>query len=349
MNLYAGLDLHSSNTYIGVLDQQFNRIFKKRVSNDLDLILKTLEPFQARLKGVVVESTYNWYWLVDGLMDAGYGCVRLANPCAIKQYEGLKHSDDQHDAFFLAQLLVLGILPQGYIYPREARPVRDLARKRLFLVQQKTAHILSLQSLLARCCGKRVSSNQLRMVTGHDLRQWLKEGHLVLSAQSNLDNIVFLKQQIGRLETAIQKQVKLSEAFNCLLTVPGIGKILAMTIMLEVGDIRRFATVGNFASYSRCVSTQRLSDGKSKGRGNRKNGNRYLSWAFTEAAQMARRFNSRFRSYYDRKAAQTNSILATRALSNKLARVCYYIMRDQVEFREELTAHSLGSETVIPA
>jgi transposase len=339
MDLYAGLDLHSSNTFIGVLDQQFNRIFKKRVSNDLDLILKSLEPFREPLKGLVVESTYNWYWLVDGLMDAGYACVHLANPCAIKQYEGLKHSEDQHDAFFLAQLLILGILPQGYIYPKEARPVRDLVRKRLFLVQQKTAHILSLQSLLARCCGQRVSSNQLRKVTGHDLKQWLKEEHLVLSAQTNLDNIVFLKQQIGKLEAAIQKQVKLSDAFNCLLTVPGIGKILAMTIMLEVGDIRRFATVGNFASYCRCVSTQRLSDGKSKGSGNRKNGNRYLSWAFTEAAQMARRFNSHFRSYYDRKAAQTNSILATRALSNKLARVCYYIMRDQVEFREQLTAH----------
>jgi hypothetical protein len=102
-------------------------------------------------------------------MDARYACVHLANPCAIKQYEGLKHSDDQHDAFFLAQLLILGILPQGYIYPKEARPVRDLARKRLFLVQQKTAHILSLQSLLARCCGQKVRSSQLRKVTGHDL------------------------------------------------------------------------------------------------------------------------------------------------------------------------------------
>jgi len=121
--------------------------------------------------------------------------------------------------------------------------------------------------------------------------------------------------------------------------VAGIGKILAMTIMLEVGDIRRFAAVGNFASYCRCVSTQRLSDGKSKGSGNHKNGNRYLSWPFTEAAQMERRFNSRFRSYYDRKAAPTNSILATRALSSKLARVCYYIMRDQVEFREESASH----------
>ena len=120
----------------------------------MDFILQTLQPFKDQLNGIVVESTYNWYWLVDGLMDAGYDCVHLANPSAIKQYEGLKHSDDQHDAFFLVQLLILGILPQGYIYPKKDRPVRDLARKRMFLVKHKTAHLLSLQSFIARCCGQ---------------------------------------------------------------------------------------------------------------------------------------------------------------------------------------------------
>jgi transposase len=339
MELYSGLDLHSTNTYIGILNADLKHVFKKRVSNNLDLIVETLQPFKDQLKGLVVESTYNWYWLVDGLMDAGYGCVHLANPSAIRQYEGLKHSDDKHDAFFLAQLLILGILPQGYIYPKEGRPVRDLARKRMFLVKHKTAHILSLQSLITRCSGQRVSSNQIRKFTSADLEQLLKEKHLVLSAQANLDSISFLKQQIHRLEKVIKDKIKLSQAFNGLLTVPGIGNILAMTIMLEVGDIGRFAKVGNFTSYCRCAPTQRLSDGKSKGRGNRKNGNRYLSWAFSEAAQMARRYNQRFRRYYDRKSAQTNTIVATRALSNKLARVCYYIMRDQVAFNEELILH----------
>jgi transposase len=336
MELYSGLDLHSTNTYIGILDTDFKRVFKKRVSNNLDLILETLQPFRGQLKGLVVESTYNWYWLVDGLMDAGYGCVHLANPSAIKQYEGLKHSDDQHDAFFLAQLLILGILPLGYIYPKEDRPVRDLARKRMFLVKHKTAHILSLQSLIARCCGQRISTNQIRNLTVADLRQLLREEYLFLSAQTNLDTIAFLIQQIKALEKAIKKKVKLDKAFEQLMTVPGIGFILAMTIMLEVGDISRFAKVGNFASYCRCVSSQRLSDGKAKGSGNRKNGNRYLSWAFVEAAQLGRRYSQRFGRYYDRKAAQTNTIVATKALSNKLARICYYIMRDQVPFREEL-------------
>jgi transposase len=306
MQLYAGLDLHSRNTYIGIMDKEFKRVFGKRVTNQLPLILKTLDPFQDQLNGIVVESTFNWYWLIDGLMDAGYQCVHLANPSAMKQYEGIKHTDDQHDAFFLAQMLILGILPQGYIYPKEDRPVRDLARKRLFLVRHKTSHILSLQE------------------------------HIVLSAQANLDTIMFLKQQIQRLEKAIQKKVKLNKAFQQLQTVPGIGLILAMTIKLEVGDIGRFPQVGNFASYSRCVSSNRLSDGKSKGHGNRKNGNRYLSWAFTEAAHLSRRYNEHFRSYYNRKVAQANTSLATKALSNKLARICYYIMRDQVPFREEL-------------
>jgi hypothetical protein len=101
------------------MDKEFNRLFTKRVSNKLSLILRALDTFRDQLNGIVVKSTYNWYWLVDGLMDAGYQCIHLANPSAIKQYEGIKHTGDQHDAFFLAQMLILGILPQGYIYPKQ--------------------------------------------------------------------------------------------------------------------------------------------------------------------------------------------------------------------------------------
>jgi transposase len=206
------------------------------------------------------------------------------------------------------------------------------------LLQHKTAHILSLQSLIARCCAKKVSSNEISHLTLQDLQTLLEEEHLVLCAQANLDSIRFLTQLIKRIEKTINKKIKLNPAFQNLLTVPGIGNILAMTIMLEVGDISRFAKVGNFASYCRCVSSQRLSDGKSKGHGNRKNGNRYLSWAFVEAAHLTRRHCYQFRRYYNRKVAQANTSLATKALSNKLARICYYIIRDNVPFREELSS-----------
>lgn len=147
---------------------------------------------------------------------------------------------------------------------------------------------------------------------------------------------MFFNQQIDQIEKSVMERVKLKKSFQYLKTVPGIGDILVLVIMLEVGDIRRFAKVGNFASYCRCVSSRRLSDGKSKGRGNRKNGNKYLSWALVEATHFTRRHNTRLKRYYDRKVAQRNPIVANKALSNKLARICYYIMRDQVPFREQL-------------
>ncbi len=113
MKLYGAIiDLHSNNSYLGIMDEQDNRVYKKRLPNDLGTILHSLSPYRERLEGIVVESTYNWYWLVDGLIDADYK-THLANPAAIKQYEGLNRSDDNNDAFFLAHLLRLGILPDG--------------------------------------------------------------------------------------------------------------------------------------------------------------------------------------------------------------------------------------------
>ena len=111
MGTYAGIDLHSSNNYIGIMDQDYKRLFGRRQPNDLNNVLKVLEPFKADLEGVIVESTYNWYWLVDGLQEHGY-TVHLANPSAIKQYEGIKHTDDRWDSFWLAHMKHLNILPK---------------------------------------------------------------------------------------------------------------------------------------------------------------------------------------------------------------------------------------------
>jgi transposase len=335
MELYAGMDLHSRNTYVGILDRDFKRVFRKRLNNDVSLILGALEPFRKELRGIVVESTYNWYWLVDALMTAGYD-LHLANPCAIQQYKGLKYTDDQHDAFWLAHLLALGILPEGYIYPREERPIRDLLRKRSYLVRQRTSHIQSLQSMIERYNGQHVTSNEIKKFEGEDLSSIFEEEYLLLSAEASIDNIKCLTQHIESIQKRVKNVLKIRKPFELLMTVPGIGEILTLTIMLEVGDIKRFPNVGNFASYARCVPTDRISNSKSKGKGNRKNGNRYLSWAFIEASHFARGFNERFRRYYQKKAAKTNKILATKALSCKLARIAYYIMKDEKPFEEDI-------------
>jgi transposase len=108
--LYAGLDLHSNNNVIGLIDGQGKRVFGRRVPNDRQVVQGVLSPYKGDIVGIAVESTYNWYWLVDTWMDEGYK-VHLANPSAIQQYHGLKYADDKHDAFWLAEMLRLGILP----------------------------------------------------------------------------------------------------------------------------------------------------------------------------------------------------------------------------------------------
>ena len=134
--LFCGVDLHSNNAMYVITDQEDRPVLKKRLPNQLPMVLESLEPFRQQLKVVAVESTYNWYWLVDGLMDHGYPVV-LAHPSVIDQYDGIKEADDLTDAAFLARLARLNILPTGYIYPREDRPVRDLLRRRTLLVRQR--------------------------------------------------------------------------------------------------------------------------------------------------------------------------------------------------------------------
>ena len=334
MKYFVGMDLHSSNTVLGILDEKGSRVYKAKVANFLELILNELELFRRGIVGIAVESTFNWYWLVDGLMEAGYK-VHLANPSAIKQYEGLKHTADYHDAFHLANLLRLGILAEGHIYPKKERAIRDLLRKRLMLVRQRTAHILSFQSLYNRQKGCRFRGEDVKRLKGADVDELFSEEYVVLSAKANILTIRFLKEKIKEIETVVLSSMKLLPEFQKLKTVTGIGDILALTIALETGDISRFAKVGNYSSYCRCVSSQRLSNEKKKGENNRKNGNKYLGWAFVEAANYAKRYCPYARRFYQRKAAKTKKIVAIKALSHKLARASYFIMKDRVDYEPQ--------------
>jgi len=331
MKLYGAIDLHSTNNVTVVIDEQDRVVYQKRLPNDLALILKELSVYQSELEGIVVESTYNWYWLVDGLMEQGYK-LHLANTAAIQQYEGLKYTDDHSDARWLAHLLRLDVLPEGHIYPKADRPVRDLLRKRSQMVRQRTTNLLSIQNLLTRNTGSSLSANRVKGLDVQQVDQLLPDGELALAVKANLSVMSSADEQVELLEQTVTQRVQLRPQFSFLKSVPGIGEILALTIMLETGDIRRFCSVGNFASYCRCVGSQKISNGKKKGQGNTKNGNKYLSWAFVEAAHFAIRYNSKIKSFYQRKKAKTKIVVAIKAVAHKLCRACYYIMRDRVPF-----------------
>lgn len=330
--VYGAFDLHSTNTYLAISDHEDKRLYKKKLPNSADVILAELEPFRRNLVGLVVESTFNWYWLVDLLMNEGYR-VHLANPAGIQKYKGLKYSDDNHDAFWLAHLLRLGILPEGYIYPKEERPIRDLLRKRSHLVCLRTSLINSLQGIIQRNTGQKLSANEIKQSNKDHVSPLLADQEdLALNGLVNKEIIDHLSCRIKRIEAAVKEKIKVRKPFKKLQTMPGVGTILALTIMLETGDIRRFKRVGNYASYCRKVPTEWSSNGKKKGKGNKKNGNTYLAWAFSEAAEFARRFDETSRRYYNRKASKTKAIVARSALAHKLTRAAYYIMRDEVEF-----------------
>ncbi|HEY3076239.1 MAG TPA: IS110 family transposase [Burkholderiales bacterium] len=323
---YSGIDLHSNNSVVVVSDEADRVVYCKRMPNELSKVSEALEPYRGELVGVVVESTYNWYWVVDGLQAAGY-TVHLANTAAMKKYDGLKRSGDETDAAHLAQLLRLGILPTGYIYPREERPLRDLARRRMQLVRQRSMHVLAVENVQARETGARMTADKIKRLKVQAVTELGYGPEVAIGISANVAVIGALNAEIRKLEKHLLERVRLTPQYTVLTSAPGIAKVLATVIKLETGPLERFAAVGNYSSYARCVDSVRLSNGKKKGEGNRRNGNKYLAWAFIEAANMARRWCPEARRFHDRKRARTNAVVATKALAHKLARACYHMLK----------------------
>jgi len=238
-----------------------------------------------------------------------------------------------YDAFFLAHLMRLDILPTGYICPVAFRGLRDLSRKRMSLVQTRTQQILSIKTQYQRATGVRLCTNELKLknfeipVVG--------DANVQMAMEANFTIMKVLNQQIKSIEKCILEQVTPMDGFELIKSVDGIGDILTLVILLETGDIKRFKGPGNYASYCRCVDSLRESNGKRKGENNRKNGNKYLSWAYIEAANHTIRHNEKAQKFYQRKKAKTNQVVALKALSSKLAKACYHVMAKGVPFDED--------------
>jgi transposase len=342
--LMAGIDLHSNNVMIGIVDQDGQRLKHQKLACDLQQVEKFLNPYKSRLKSVAVESTYNWYWLVDGLRASSYPVV-LANPAKIDQYSGIKHADDQNDAYFLAELQRLNILPTGYIYDPQLRPVRDLLRRRTGLVHQRTALMLSFKSLYTRTTGQEMTLSRLKALEPGKAAELYDHPANQLIAKMQKEHMAQLDKSIGRIEKVVLQSARELPYYEKLNTLPGVGRILGMTITMEVGEIGRFQSAGDFASYCRAVDARRTSNEKSKGANNRKCGNKYLSWAFVEAANFAKRYDEPCRKWFDRKAARTNKVVATKALACKLAKAAWHVMAHHVDYdQERVFGRAAGSQ-----
>ena len=323
--LYAGADLHGNNVFLSVCDQDGGNVFRKRVKANLIAVNAALDPFWDRIKSIGVESTFNWYWFVDGLREQGVD-VKLGNPAKMAQYSGIKITNDLTDADWLAEQLRMGIFPECYIYPKDTRSVRDALRRRQLFVRCRTQATLSFGGLMERYGLPSPGATNLQKWTLKEIQETGLDEWVQLQLETLLDAVRESDRLAKKIEKRILAFVKPTKQYTRIQLISGIGPALGMLIVLESGDFKRFSSAGNYASYCRAVKSERTSNDKSKGRNNARNGNKYLAWAFVEAATFAARFNPRIQSWYERKKRKSGVPKAKKALACKLAKAVWHVM-----------------------
>lgn len=335
---YCGIDLSARDSHLCVLDESLSIHLQQKVANDLPRISYLLQPFKPLLQ-IVVESTFNWYWLVDGLQHLGFDLC-LAHTLGLSLITKAKVKTDRRDAFTLAKLLRAGVIPKAYIYPVETRPVRDLLRRRLQLVQLRAQEYGSLRQLLLREGILTSSRNEIKHSDDDDLHKWFSHPLIVLNASLQIERIELLTAQISQLEQAILELTRQNADYKRLQDIPGVGRLLALTILYEVGEVSRFSNVRQFSSYCRLVPGVAQSGAVTRRGRASKQGNAYLKSAFSQAAVVAVRSYPRIRSCYERQLQRhrgsARKLVAYGVIAHKLAQAAYHLLKNETQYREEL-------------
>lgn len=338
MKFYCGIDLSARDSHLCVVDDNLAIQLQQKAANELPRIVALLDPFKPNLQ-IVVESTFNWYWLVDGLRDLGFD-VCLAHTLGLAMITKAKIKTDTRDAFTLAKLLRAGMIPKAYIYPAQTRPVRDLLRRRLHVVQLRAQEYGALRQLLLREGMLTSSRNAIKQTQEEDLTEWFTHPLVVANAALQLERIKLLTRQIAQLEQTILDVTKGQADYQRLLGLPGIGKILALTILYEVGEITRFGNDRQFSSYCRLIPGVAQSGTVNRRGRASKQGNHYLKNAFSQAAIIAVRSYPKIRACYERQLARhrgsARKLVAYNVIAHKLAQAVYHVMKAGTAYREEL-------------
>ncbi len=338
MAFYCGIDLHARSSQVAVIDEDLGVQINKKIPNRLEAFFELFKPFEPAPR-IVVESTFNWYWLVDGLQDAGFE-VTLAHTLGLYMITKAKVKTDRRDALTLAKLLRVDAIPKAYIYPRETRPIRDLVRTRTHLVQQRSSEYTSLRRLFYQL-GIFDHTRKMVMELEHDdLKRYLADPRLQLPARQVIDRIRIFCKQIGELEREIVDASRGRPGYRRLLEIPGFGEALAAVTFYEIGEVSRFKGARNFSSYCRLVPGAANSGNKSgRGRGS-KQGNPHLKYAFGQAAVHAVRCYPKikrcFERHFKRQRGRARKLIAYNIVAHKLALAAYHILREGTKYNEKM-------------
>lgn len=337
-DLYCGIDLHSTRMYLCIVDGDGKVVLHQNVKANPEAFLKAIHRFKDSDIVIAAESTYNWYWLADLCQDNQLPFV-LGHALAMKAIHGGKTKNDKQDSLKIAMLLRGGNLPQAYVYPRKMRAQRDLARRRSYFVRRR-AELQTHVRNTASQYNLRLPSGSLRSLCNQEgVADAFPDEASQLTIETDIATINALSGQIRRLETSLRKmaQIENPEMFYRLKSVPGIGDILAMVILYEIGNIQRFDGVGNFLSYARLVPGKHESNGKSYGSPGRKQGNPHLKWAFSEAVALLLRDSDTAKDTQKRWEKKHGRAKTLAILAARLGRAVYLIIKrgemfDQTKF-----------------
>ena len=363
---FIGIDLHSDNIVVSVLTTVFDpmnqqlhgrtvKTFKVDTRFEASSRVEhALEPYCDGINHLaVVEATYNWYWLAD-LFEKRRWTLQLADPCTVSQRQ-IKHANDETDAWYLAERLRTNSLKTAEIMGRYSRSLRDLNRYRMRLVQDCARIKIILINQIMNHLSVRVSVNKLsgaarkfldamkcdkntnissREIIRPVIDIYVKDENTKWIFCDELARVIDLEDRIEALSSRIMKCTTDLPYVKPLLSILGCGPVLSRIIACEIGDINRFKSQKHFQSYCRLASTSRLSNGKSKGEGNAKNGNAYLSWALTELANLMIRFNKDVERVYSRLLARSGGlrVKAIRSLAAKISRAIYQMLKHDENF-----------------
>jgi transposase len=323
---YCGIDLHARTMYLCVLNQAGEVLLDQNIRCDPKVFLRTITPYRDDLV-VAAECIFTWYWLADLCAREQIPFV-LGHALYMKAIHGGKAKNDRIDAHKIATLLRGGMLPEAYVYPPEMRATRDLLRRRLYLVRKRGQLLAHIQNTHHQYNLPEPTRKIIYRSNRDGIPDTFTDPSVRKSMEADLALIEVYDRLIRELELHIVRTVKEHDpgAFLYLRSVPGIGKILALTILYEIHDIHRFPSVQDFASYARLVACAQASAGKRLGTGGRKIGNAHLKWAFSEAAVLFLRQNPPGQGLFKKLQRKHGQGKALSILAHKLGRATYHML-----------------------
>lgn len=329
---YTGIDLHRKTSFFTTIDQGGQIIRKSNLANEESRILSYLKAL-AEPTRIVIESTANWYWLYDLLIDNGFDVI-MSNPVKTKAIASARIKNDKLDSHMLAQLLRADLVATAHASNQRTRQLKELLRHRSKLVRDSVRMKNRIHNIMAK--------NNLTVpvsdLFGRKGLEFLEQAPLPGYQRRQVDTYLNLyqsiKEQVIVLTDDIHKEAKTNAMAKLLMTIPGVGPITAMFMVAEIEDISRFPSYRHLASYAGLVPCLDASADKQRIGRITKQGSPYLRTALVEAAQASTRTRSRLNIFFRRRIVRSGYQKAIVATAHKIIQYAYFILRDQAPYRD---------------